>query len=60
MSTGGIYGLSGSGMDIDSMVKTAMKGKQAQYDKMYKKETKNEWIKSEYNDFYTSMTTFKY
>lgn len=60
MSTGGIYGLSGSGMDIDSMVKTAMKGKQAQYDKMYKKETKNEWIKSAYNDFYTSMTTFKY
>jgi flagellar capping protein FliD len=60
MSTSGIYGLSGSGLDVDSMVKTAMKAKQAQYDKLYKKETKEEWIKSAYNDFYTSMTTFKY
>ena len=60
MSTSGIYGLSGSGMDIDSLVKTAMKGKQAQYDKMYKKETRQSWQKAAYNDFYTSMTTFKY
>lgn len=60
MSTSGIYGLSGSGMDIDSMVKTAMKAKQSQYDKMYKKETKQAWQKAAYNDFYTSMTTFKY
>jgi len=60
MSTSGIYGLSGSGMDIDSLVKTAMKAKQSQYDKMYKKETKQSWQKAAYNDFYTSMMTFKY
>lgn len=60
MGTNGIYGLSGSGLDVESMVKTAMKAKQSQYDKMYKKETKQEWTKSAYNDFYNSMTTFKY
>lgn len=60
MGTNGIYGLSGSGLDVESMVKSAMKAKQSQYDKMYKKETKQEWTKSAYNDFYNSMTTFKY
>ena len=60
MGTNGIYGLSGSGLDVESMVKAAMKAKQSQYDKMYKKETKQEWVKSAYNDFYNSMTTFKY
>lgn len=60
MGVNGIYGLSGSGLDVESMVKTAMKAKQAQYDKMYKKEVKQEWIKSAYNDFYNSLSTFKY
>lgn len=60
MSANGIYGLSGSGMDVESLVKLAMKAKQAQYDKMYKNETKQEWAKSAYSDFYSSMTTFKY
>lgn len=60
MGVNGIYGLSGSGLDVESMVKTAMKAKQAQYDKMYKKEVKQEWIKSAYNDFYNSLTTYKY
>ena len=40
MSTRGIYGLSGSGIDVDSMVKVGMT-KQSQYDKMYKQEVKN-------------------
>ena len=60
MGVNGIYGLSGSGFDVESMVKTAMKAKQAQYDKMYKKEVQQEWIKSAYSDFYSSMTTFQY
>ena len=60
MSANGIYGLSGSGMDVESLVKLAMKAKQAQYDKMYKNETKQEWTKSAYSDYYSSMTTFKY
>ena len=40
MSTRGIYGLSGSGIDVDSMVKVGMMTKQSQYDKMYKQEVK--------------------
>ncbi|MGL5271796.1 MAG: flagellar filament capping protein FliD [Selenomonadaceae bacterium] len=60
MSANGIYGLSGSGMDVESLVKLAMKAKQTQYDKMYKNEMKQEWTKSAYSDFYSSMTTFKY
>ena len=30
MSTNGIYGLSGSGIDVESMVKVGMKTKQSQ------------------------------
>lgn len=32
----GIYGLSGSGMDIDSLVKNMMKTQQSKYDNIYK------------------------
>ena len=60
MGVNGIYGLSGSGLDVESMVKAAMKGRQSNYDKMYKKEVKQEWVKSAYNDFYNSLTTYKY
>lgn len=58
MSTRGIYGLSGSGIDVDSMVKVGMMTKQSQYDKMYKQEVKNEWIKEAYSDLYTDLNTF--
>ena len=42
MGVNGIYGLSGSGLDVESLVKMGMKGKQNQYDKMYKREMTNE------------------
>ncbi len=58
MATRGIYGLSGSGIDVDSMVKVGMLSKQNQYDKMYKKEIKNEWIKEAYADVYSKLSTF--
>ena len=58
MSTTGIYGLSGSGIDVDSMVKVGMLTKQNQYDKMYKEEVKNEWMKEAYADLYSSVNTF--
>lgn len=58
MSTSGIYGLSGSGIDVDSMVKVGMMTKQNQYDKMYKKEVKNEWLKEAYSDLYSDLNTF--
>ena len=58
MSTSGIYGLSGSGIDVDSMVKVGMLTKQNQYDKMYKEEVKNEWKKEAYSDLYSSVNSF--
>ena len=58
MSTHGIYGLSGSGIDVDSMVKVGMMTKQSQYDKMYKQEVKNEWLKEAYSDLYSDLNTF--
>lgn len=60
MGVNGLYGLSGSGLDIESMVKAGMLTKQNQYDKMYKKEVKNEWLKQGFNEIYTSLNTFKY
>ena len=59
MGVKGIYGLSGSGIDVESMVKVGMMSKQTEYDKMYKKEVKNTWVKSEYSDFYSSIFTFR-
>ena len=41
MSATGIYGLSGSGIDVESLVKVGMMSKQNQYDKLYKQEVKN-------------------
>ena len=58
MSTTGIYGLSGSGIDVDSMVKVGMMTKQNQYDKMYKEEIKNEWMKEAYANLYSDLNTF--
>lgn len=58
MSGIGIYGLSGSGIDVDSMVRMGMMGKQNQYDKMYKEEVKNEWVKEAYTSMYSTLNTF--
>lgn len=58
MSTRGIYGLSGSGIDVDSMVRVGMMSKQKQYDKMYKEQTKNQWRKDAYADLYADLTKF--
>ena len=58
MGVNGIYGLSGSGLDIESMVKVGMMGKQSEYDKMQQKFTKNEWTKAAYVDLYGKVQTF--
>ena len=58
MSATGIYGLSGSGIDVDSMVKVGMMSKQNEYDRMYKKEVKQEWTKQAYADLYSDLNTF--
>ena len=58
MGVNGIYGLSGSGLDIESLVKVGMMSKQNEYDKMYKNETKLNWKKEAYSTLYTDMTAF--
>jgi len=58
MGVNGIYGLSGSGLDIESLVKVGMMSKQNEYDKMYKSETKLNWKKEAYSTLYTDMTSF--
>lgn len=58
MGVNGIYGLSGSGMDIESLVKVGMMKKQNEYDKMAQKFTKNEWTKSAYLELNNNITTF--
>ena len=58
MSTSGIYGLSGSGIDVDSMVKMGMLTKQNEYDRLYKKEVKYERRKEAYADLYSNLNTF--
>ena len=58
MGVNGIYGLSGSGMDIESMVKVGMMSKQNEYDKMAQKYTINEWTKADYLELSNKITTF--
>ncbi|MCX7780196.1 MAG: flagellar filament capping protein FliD [Negativicutes bacterium] len=53
------YGLSGSGMDVDQMVKDLMKARRAQYDKMYQKKTQLEYKKQDYNTMYTALKDFR-
>lgn len=60
MGVNGIYGLSGSGLDVESMVKAGMIGKQNEYDKMYKKEVSSTWEKEAYNDIYNDLYKFKF
>lgn len=58
MGVNGIYGLSGSGLDIESLVKVGMMSKQNEYDKMAQKYTKNEWTKNALLDLSNQINTF--
>ncbi|SHI83832.1 Flagellar capping protein FliD [Anaerovibrio lipolyticus DSM 3074] len=60
MGVNGIYGLSGSGLDIESLVKMGMSSKNKQYDKMEQQEIANTWLKEAYNGVYNDLTTYKY
>lgn len=59
MGANGIYGLSGSGLDIESLVKMGMMNKQNQYDKMYQTQLKQTWVKEAYNTVYSDVKAFK-
>ena len=58
MGVNGIYGLSGSGLDVESMVKVGMLSKQSEYEKMQQKYTKDEWKKTEFLSLYGEIQTF--
>ncbi|MBE6105144.1 flagellar filament capping protein FliD [Anaerovibrio lipolyticus] len=60
MGVNGIYGLSGSGLDIESLVKMGMSAKNKQYDKLEQQEIANTWLKEAYNDVYNDLTVYKY
>ena len=53
------YGLSGSGMDVDQMVKDMLKARRASYDKTWQKKTQLEWKKADYNTMYTTLRDFR-
>jgi len=58
-SVGGTYGLSGSGMDIDSIVKSLMTSQQAKADALVQKKTVVEWQKTAYNTVYDDINNFR-
>ena len=55
----GIYGLSGSGIDVESLVKVGMISQQKKYDRIYKKEVEAEWRKEAYANVYDKVYTFQ-
>jgi flagellar hook-associated protein 2 len=58
-SIGGTYGLSGSGMDIDTIVKGLMTRQQAKADALLQKKTVLEWQKTAYNTVYDDINNFR-
>lgn len=58
MAATGIYGLSGSGLDIESLVKVGMMSKQSQYNKMQQQEITNTWKKEEWATIYDKMNNY--
>jgi flagellar hook-associated protein 2 len=53
------YGLSGSGIDVDQMVKDLMKARRARYDALVQKKTQAEWKKADFNTLYSSIKSFR-
>ncbi|HWR45783.1 flagellar filament capping protein FliD [Sporomusa sp.] len=53
------YGLSGSGLDVDQLVKDLMKAQRARYDSLVQKKTQVEWKKADYNTMYTGINDFR-
>ncbi|AET70300.1 flagellar capping protein [Desulfosporosinus orientis DSM 765] len=58
-SAGGIYGLSGSGMDVDALVKSLMTGQKTKEDTLIQQRTVLEWQKTAYNKVYDDISKFR-
>lgn len=54
-----IYGLSGSGIDVDQMVKDMMKARRISYDKVVQQKSQMEWKKEDYNAIYKLAQEFR-
>ncbi|CUH94432.1 hypothetical protein P22_0498 [Propionispora sp. 2/2-37] len=53
------YGLSGSGIDVDQMVKNIMEAQRTRYNTLAQKKTQIEWKKEDYNTIYTDINSFR-
>lgn len=53
------YGLSGSGMDVDQMVKDLMKARRVSYDRLWQKKVQAEWKKADYNTMYSEIRNLR-
>jgi len=58
-TSGGTYGLSGSGIDVDSVVAKLMKTERQPYVKLQQEQTVLGWKKEEYNTMYTGINDFR-
>jgi len=58
-SVGGTYGLSGSGIDVDAIVKKLMTAEQTKADTLAQKKTVMQWQKAAYNTVYDNVSTFR-
>jgi len=58
-SVGGTYGLSGSGIDVDTLVKGLMTAQQAKSDVLLQKKTLAQWQKAAYNTVYDDINNFR-
>jgi flagellar hook-associated protein 2 len=58
-SLGGTYGLSGSGVDVDAIVKKLMTGQQSVDDGLAQQKTVLQWQKAAYNTVYDDINTFR-
>lgn len=54
-----MYGLSGSGMDVDSMVKGLMKAANVPLDKLNQKKTLLQWKKDDYTTIHKTISDFR-
>lgn len=52
-------GLSGSGIDVESMVNSLMQSARAKYDKMFQSRQKLIWKKEQYRDMNTTISTMR-
>lgn len=53
------FGLSGSGIDVDMLVKEMMAARRESYDKVWQKKTQLEWKKADFNTIYNTIKNFR-